>query len=60
VVPTRDGNLIMIFAGYSTPKPLPSVGTSIGTNAAQQFTVAPNQPAEHRSILTVTLHPVWH
>lgn len=50
----------MIFAGYSTPKPLPSVGTSMGTNAAQQFTVAPNQPAEHRSILTVTLHPVWH
>ena len=59
VVPTGNGNLTMIFAGYSTPKPLPSVGTTLGTNAAQQFTVAPNEPAEYRSILTVTLRPVW-
>ena len=60
VVPTGNGNLTMVFAGYSTPKPLPTVGTSMGTNTAQQFTVAPNEPAEYRSILTVTLHPVWH
>ncbi|HEX3784774.1 MAG TPA: hypothetical protein VHX38_34370 [Pseudonocardiaceae bacterium] len=60
VVPTGNGNLTMVFAGYSTPKPLPTVGTSMGTDPAKQFTVAPNEPAEYRSILTVTLHPVWH
>lgn len=59
VVQNRDGSLTMVFAGYSTPKPLPTVGTSMGTDASDQFTVAANEPALYRSILTVTLRPTW-
>ncbi|MEY9941203.1 hypothetical protein [Streptacidiphilus sp. MAP5-3] len=57
VVPNADGTLTMLFAGYSTPKPLPSVGDTYGTNAAALYTVGAAQPAEYRTILSVTLRP---
>jgi len=55
VVQTDDGSFVMIFAGYRTPKPLPSVGTVLGTNASAQYVVQPTDPALYRNILTVPL-----
>ncbi|WP_042368890.1 hypothetical protein [Streptacidiphilus neutrinimicus] len=59
VVPNQDGSVTMVFAGYSTPKPLPSVGSVYGTNPAALYTVGAAQPAEYRTILTVNLRPKW-
>ncbi|RAG84797.1 hypothetical protein DN069_15285 [Streptacidiphilus pinicola] len=60
VVQNPDGSVTMLFAGYSTPKPLPSVGATYGTDAASPYTVGAAQPAEYRTILTVTLRPKWN
>jgi hypothetical protein len=59
VVQNTNGTLTMLFAGYSTPKPLPSTGNVLGTNASALYTVPAAQAAEYRTILTVTLKPEW-
>ncbi|MDH6578727.1 hypothetical protein [Kitasatospora sp. MAP5-34] len=59
VVQNDNGSLTMLFAGYSTPKPLPGTGVTYGTDPAAQYTVPAAQPAEYRTILSVTLHPHW-
>ena len=59
VVQNANGTLTMLFAGYSTPKPLPSTGSVLGTNASALYTVPAAQAAEYRTILTVTLKPEW-
>ncbi|MEY9948116.1 hypothetical protein [Kitasatospora sp. GAS1066B] len=59
VVQNDNGSLTMLFAGYSTPKPLPGTGSVYGTDLAAQFTVPAVQPAEYRTILSVTLKPHW-
>ncbi|MEZ0090278.1 hypothetical protein [Streptacidiphilus sp. EB129] len=59
VVQNSDGTLTMLFAGYSAPKPLPAIGDVLGTDAASRFTVPAVQPAEYRTILSVTLRPHW-
>jgi hypothetical protein len=56
VVQNPNGTLTMVFAGYSTPKPLPAAGTVLGT-AATRWTVGTEDPALYRDILTVTLTP---
>ncbi len=59
VVQNPDHTLTMIFSGYSTPKPIPVVGTILGDGqgGAPTWTVEANDPALYRSILTVTLTP---
>jgi 3D (Asp-Asp-Asp) domain-containing protein len=59
IVQNPDGTLTMVFAGYSTPKPIPLVGAALGDQqgGAPQWTVQPNDPALYRNILTVTLTP---
>jgi hypothetical protein len=59
VVQNPDGTLTMVFSGYSTPKPVPVVGSVFGDGqgGAPTWTVQPNDPALYRSILTVTLTP---
>jgi hypothetical protein len=59
VVQNANGSLTMVFAGYSTPKPLPTTGSVLGTNASALYTVPAAQAAEYRTILTVTLKPEW-
>ena len=59
VVQNANGTLTMLFAGYSTPKPLPSTGDVLGTNANSLFTVPAAEAAEYRTILSVTLRPEW-
>jgi hypothetical protein len=59
VVQNANGTLTMVFAGYSTPKPLPTTGSVLGTNASALYTVPAAQAAEYRTILTVTLKPEW-
>ncbi|MDH6114539.1 hypothetical protein P3T36_000939 [Kitasatospora sp. MAP12-15] len=59
VVQNGNGTLTMLFAGYSTPKPLPSIGSVYGTDPAAQYTVPAAEPAEYRTILSVTLRPHW-
>lgn len=59
VVQNSNGTLTMLFAGYSTPKPLPSTGSVLGTNASALYTIPAAQPAEYRTILSVTLRPDW-
>jgi hypothetical protein len=59
VVQNSNGTLTMLFAGYATPKPLPSTGAVLGTNASALYTVPAAQAAEYRTILTVTLKPEW-
>lgn len=59
VVQNGDGTLTMLFAGYSTPKPLPTTGSTVGTNANALYTVPAAQAAEYRTILSVTLTPSW-
>jgi hypothetical protein len=60
VVQNPDGTLTMVFSGYSTPKPIPVVGTVLGDQqgGAPQWTVEADDPALYRSILTVNLQPV--
>ncbi|MEY9968662.1 hypothetical protein ABIA33_006746 [Streptacidiphilus sp. MAP12-16] len=60
VVQNENGTLTMLFAGYSTPKPLPATGSTVGTDPAAQYTVPAAQPAEYRTILSVTLRPQWN
>jgi hypothetical protein len=55
VVSGPSHTLTMVFAGYRTPKPLPSVGTVLGTNTASQYKVGTADPALYRNILTVDL-----
>ncbi|GAA1223212.1 hypothetical protein GCM10009665_11890 [Kitasatospora nipponensis] len=57
VVQNDNGTLTMLFAGYSTPKPLPATGSVYGTDPAAPYTVPAAQPAEYRTILSVTLRP---
>lgn len=52
VVENPDGTLTMVFSGYGSPKPLPSVGSTLGG-----WTVGADDPALYRNILTVTLDP---
>jgi hypothetical protein len=59
VVQNANGTLTMVFAGYSTPKPLPTTGSVLGTNASALYTVPAAQAAEYRTILSVTLKPEW-
>ncbi|PYC76735.1 hypothetical protein C7C46_21330 [Streptomyces tateyamensis] len=59
VVQNDNGTLTMVFAGYSTPKPLPATGSTYGTDPARLYTVPAAQPAEYRTILSVTLRPHW-
>ena len=62
VVQNPDGSLTLVFAGYRTPKPVPTVGTAIGTGSPQ-YTVGAEDPALYRSILTDRLtsstSPPW-
>lgn len=60
VVRNDNGTLTMLFAGYSTPKPLPTTGSTYGTDPANQYTVPAAQPAEYRTILSVTLKPQFN
>jgi hypothetical protein len=46
----NTGALTMVFAGYSTPKPLPTAGSTLGS-----WTIAPNDLALYRTILSVPL-----
>ncbi len=55
-VPNPDGSITLVFSGYSTPKPLPAVGSELGTGPTQ-WTVNPADPALYRDILTLTLTP---
>jgi hypothetical protein len=57
VVQNPDGSLTMLFAGYSTPKPVPVDGSLLGDQqgGAPQWTVGTSDPALYRNILTVTL-----
>ena len=59
VVQNPDGTLTMVFSGYSTPKPVPVVGSTFGDGqgGAPTWTVSANDPALYRSILTLTLTP---
>ncbi|MHA6761355.1 hypothetical protein [Streptacidiphilus sp. PAMC 29251] len=59
VVQNSNGTLTMLFAGYSTPKPLPVTGSVQGTDPAGLYTVPAAQRAEYRTILSVTLRPQW-
>ena len=59
VVQNADGTLTMLFAGYSTPKPLPTTGSVMGTNPNALYTVPAAQAAEYRTILSVTLRREW-
>jgi len=59
VVQNAYGSLTLIFAGYATPKPLPTTGSVLGTNASALYTVPAAAAAEYRTILSVTLRPEW-
>ncbi|HTX00329.1 MAG TPA: hypothetical protein VMD59_16230, partial [Acidimicrobiales bacterium] len=57
VIDPSTGVITLVFSGYSSPKPLPAVGSSIGTGSTQ-WTVSPSDPALYRDILTLDLTPV--
>ena len=59
VVPNGNGTLTLVFAGYGTPKPLPSTGTVLGTDPSALYTVPAASAADYRTILSVTLRPHW-
>jgi hypothetical protein len=59
VVQNANGTLTMLFAGYGTPKPLPTTASVMGTDPAALFTVPAVARADYRTILTVTLRPHW-
>jgi hypothetical protein len=59
VVPNGNGTLTLIFAGYGTPKPLPTTGSSVGTDPNALYTVPAASAADYRTILSVTLRPHW-
>ncbi|HSZ15228.1 MAG TPA: Ig-like domain repeat protein [Solirubrobacteraceae bacterium] len=56
VVQNPDGSLTMVFSGYRLPKPITSVGTVLGTNAAARYTIGVKDPALYRNILTLHLN----
>ncbi len=58
VVPNGDGSLTMVFAGYRIPKTIAAVGTVLGTNGSDLYTIGANDPALYRNILVVTLDPL--
>ncbi len=57
VVQNPDGTLTLVYSGYSTPKPVPVVGSVLGDGqgGAPTWTVGADDPALYRNILTVTL-----
>ncbi len=55
VVQNPDGSLTMVFSGYRLPKPISSVGTVLGTNAAARYAIGEKDPALYRNILTLHL-----
>jgi len=57
VVANGDGSLTMVFAGYRIPKTIAAVGTVLGTNGSDLYTIGPNDPTLYRNILVVTLDP---
>jgi hypothetical protein len=59
VVQNPDGTLILVFSGYSTPKPIPVDGTVLGDGqgGAPTWTVGADDAALYRNILTATLTP---
>jgi hypothetical protein len=54
VFQNTNGSLEMVFAGYSTPKPLETTGSVLGTGP-MQWTVGPDAPAAYRNILVTNL-----
>lgn len=54
VFQNANGSLEMLFAGYSTPKPLVTTGSVLGTGATQ-WTVGADAPAAYRNILVTSL-----
>jgi hypothetical protein len=58
VVQNPGGSLTMVFSGYRLPKPITAVGTVIGTNPAQRYTIGAKDPALYRNILTLHLNAV--
>ncbi|MGO9321961.1 MAG: putative Ig domain-containing protein [Solirubrobacteraceae bacterium] len=56
VVQNPGGSLTMVFSGYRLPKPVTSVGTVLGTNAAARYTIGAKDPAIYRNILTLHLN----
>jgi hypothetical protein len=57
VVANGDGSLTMVFAGYRIPKTIAAVGTVLGTNGSDLYTIGAGDPALYRNILVVTLDP---
>lgn len=57
VLKNRDGSLTMLFAGYRLPKPVETVGMTVGTDPSALYTVGADDPALYRNILKVTLEP---
>jgi hypothetical protein len=55
VVQSPGGSLTMVFSGYRLPKPITTVGTVLGTNPADRYTIGAKDPALYRNILTVSL-----
>ena len=55
VVQNPGGSLTMVFSGYRLPKPITAVGTVLGTNPADRYTIGAKDPALYRNILTVGL-----
>ena len=58
VVPNPDGTLTMVFAGYRLPKTFATVGSSLGTNSAAQYTPGAQDPVLYRNIMVQTLTPI--
>jgi hypothetical protein len=56
VVQNPGGSLTMVFSGYRLPKPITAVGTVLGTNAADRYTIGAKDPALYRNILTLHLN----
>jgi hypothetical protein len=55
VVQNPGGALTMVFSGYRLPKPITTVGTVLGTNPADRYTIGAKDPALYRNILTLNL-----
>ncbi len=55
VVQNPGGSLTMVFSGYRLPKPVTAVGTVLGTNPADRYTIGAKDPALYRNILTLSL-----
>jgi len=55
VVQNPGGSLTMVFSGYRLPKPITTVGTVLGTNPGDLYTIGAKDPALYRNILTLQL-----